>query len=360
MSSKAPKPRGRPPKKFSGRAKVKQDQLAVLRASLVEPPVTPPIDGGDGEETLGGDDAREVLLSQGALNLWSPAHGFNSHFDKTATIVLPRRDWQAEGWDLRGTIDVPKWFDQQLNDYGPKRYSATTSVVIEYFGHPGDTKHDIRARRGIHDLVVEDESSVSGDDDEDQPERTREVPEEEPEEEAPQRRKRWKGCSNLVQLQLEITADDLTLVHIWQLNSHEDTSTSQQRMLQYSPLLRLQMLDACYRFGTKTTSLLKDLVRQFTQRILTPLPATSRQEQSQLQEDDGVVLGGSADARGTPHEKGLMSAGDDGLGSPCSAPVQVPIKQEAIQPRQREPCTITSNRQPSSMPEPQRDTKTSR
>ncbi|KAJ7073615.1 hypothetical protein C8F01DRAFT_423 [Mycena amicta] len=37
----------------------------------------------------------------------------------------------------------------------------------------------------------------------------------------------------------------------------------------------------------------------------------------------GLSLGASADARGTPHEKGLMSPGDDGLGSPFSAPVQV-------------------------------------
>lgn len=82
-------------------------------------------------------------------------------------------------------------------------------------------------------------------------------------------RSRWKKCGTGVQLHVrghrtalrpyltgnkfEITADDLTVAKVWQLHEHQDASPSQYVYLMFCRLLRLQVMERFRRFGAKSS-----------------------------------------------------------------------------------------------------------
>ncbi|KAK6988478.1 hypothetical protein R3P38DRAFT_2573229 [Favolaschia claudopus] len=74
----------------------------------------------------------------------------------------------------------------------------------------------------------------------------------------------------------EVTADDLAVVNIWQLHTHEDASPAQWMLLMASRFLRLQILDRGRRFGASAAAIQRDLVQNFmlrnTSGVDAPLP----------------------------------------------------------------------------------------
>ncbi|KAJ6450286.1 hypothetical protein C8R45DRAFT_946893 [Mycena sanguinolenta] len=87
---------------------------------------------------LDGDEARQAQLAEDQ--------------GKTGETLLSGLDAERErkGYVLLDTIhteDVSKWFHDQKNDYQPKDHAECQIVRPLWFGHPGDSPHDIRARK---------------------------------------------------------------------------------------------------------------------------------------------------------------------------------------------------------------------
>ncbi|KAJ7717848.1 hypothetical protein B0H14DRAFT_3631097 [Mycena olivaceomarginata] len=175
------------------------------------------------------------------------------------------------------TEDLPKWFHEQKNDYQPKDHDESQIVELTWFGHPGDSPHDIRARklvvRWVDHLHAEHELRIRA---------IKEVrpvwrwnywctgvhdrPEDDEEEDLSEGGcGRWERCQSSVRLQFEITADDLAVAKIWQKGQHNDVSPKQLNLLMFSRLLRLQIMDRFrrYGYGSKATTVQQDLVQQF-------------------------------------------------------------------------------------------------
>ncbi|KAK7014376.1 hypothetical protein R3P38DRAFT_2545476 [Favolaschia claudopus] len=91
---------------------------------------------------------------------------------------------------------------------------------------------------------------------------------------ADESRGRWNKCGSGVRLRVsvfllfflrlrtltnfvkfEVTADDLAVVNIWQLKTHEDASPAQWMLLMSSRFLRLQILDRGRRFGASAAAI---------------------------------------------------------------------------------------------------------
>ncbi|KAJ7674056.1 hypothetical protein DFH06DRAFT_1467400 [Mycena polygramma] len=294
-----PKPRGRPPQKFytRGKAKAKEALEALFgAASSTSAPDTPGAEStAGGGITLAGDQAREAQLA-------GEQYGVETQREEASSpIWLQHIKREAEGYILVASVnteDIPKWFHDQKNDYQPKDHRDSRVVQLKWFGHPGDSPFDARARKfivrwapeapvgselrdraikekrpvlrwdlscmGAHDRIPEGEASESdeeggsgsgsgsdgGSDRGDSP--------------APAaRRNRWAKCSSEVRLQIEVNADDLAIANIWQKGEHEEVSASQTPFLITSRFLRLQIMDRFRRFGAKVTAVQKDLVQQF-------------------------------------------------------------------------------------------------
>ncbi|KAF7295974.1 hypothetical protein MKEN_01412000 [Mycena kentingensis (nom. inval.)] len=149
-----------------------------------------------------------------------------------------------------------------------------------FFGHPGDSPHDIRARvfivrwaghlpegaplrehlegqslpvyrwnlpcKGVHEMAVlesDSDSTAEGNEeagDEDDEDMTG----------GASQRKRYAECSSRV----EVTADNLANAHIYQCNTHEAATADQLQHLQFSRVLRLQIMDGTRRFNTRLTT----------------------------------------------------------------------------------------------------------
>ncbi|KAJ7174739.1 hypothetical protein C8R46DRAFT_1031343 [Mycena filopes] len=183
------------------------------------------------------------------------------------------------------TEDCPQWFDKQFNDYITKGPSLSESVNIKWFGHPGDSEHDIRARKfivrwskylenpendlrvdavkkgkvvlrwkyycaGVHDRDIdeaaESEVSMKGSP---APSLSASA--------SPEDVGRWNRCSG----KCEVTADDLAHVKIWQTGEHGDAPD--HFPFTFSRHLRLVILDWMRRYGAKATSINKALVSEF-------------------------------------------------------------------------------------------------
>ncbi|KAJ7838950.1 hypothetical protein B0H14DRAFT_2788256 [Mycena olivaceomarginata] len=184
------------------------------------------------------------------------------------------------------TEECPQWFDKQLNDYVTKRASFSQAVDIKWFGHPGDSEHDIRARKfivrwshylanpdidlrkqavekgkvvlrwkyhcsGLHDL------DFGGQDRTESPSRS---PTPTPSSHGSQistnnqdERGRWNRCGGGVKLYLEVTADNLTQIKIWQVGEHDDTPS--HFPFAFSRHLRLLILESMRRYGAKATAI---------------------------------------------------------------------------------------------------------
>ncbi|KAJ7630200.1 hypothetical protein FB45DRAFT_1027435 [Roridomyces roridus] len=132
-----------------------------------------------------------------------------------------------------------------MNDYYPREFhTSRVSAEITWFGHPGDSPHDIRARKmirptvrwtyacgGVHDGVIpddEDESKPDGDDG------------------------GVQGGEAGFGEQSNLDSGE-----------HEDVTPAQTKWLMWSRLLRLECMDRCRRRGAKVTMLQRELVEDF-------------------------------------------------------------------------------------------------
>ncbi|KAJ7743233.1 hypothetical protein DFH07DRAFT_979671 [Mycena maculata] len=309
----APPRRGRPPASFviRGKAAVKKALDTLL------PPKKKPDPGAPGSESttaggvlLSGDEARQAQLAHEEYGVQSEREDGDER-----PVWLQKIDWEMKGWVLKDTInteDLPKWFEDQKNDYQRRgKHTESRSVYLQWFGHPGDSPHNIRARKfvvrwqkevtpeselrtravsqkqpvwrwlyvctGVHDrpplnekgeMLEQDDVlellSEDGEGEDGASEGGSNAPASEqsgpPEQET---RGRWKKCGDEVVLQFEVTADDLALVKIWQRGDHAEALDSQLLYLMFSRFLRLQILDRFRRWGAKVSTVQRDLVGRY-------------------------------------------------------------------------------------------------
>ncbi|KAJ7458915.1 hypothetical protein FB451DRAFT_1563786 [Mycena latifolia] len=313
----APRPRGRPKTTFIARGRQALNlglQKLMGRRSPTPDPSAPGPESESGGVRLTGEAAREAALANEEYGVRTERHD-----PATTPVWLQHIDRAAKGWrliDTTNTEDIPKWFEDQKNDY-QRRGKRTESRIVSltYFGHPGDSPHDIRARKfivrwskqtptelraraiaesrpvwrwlyicaGVHDRPPVDglneeadekgdestkgagaDGSAKGDGTKDgSVSEEDESGSEEDEGDEEEHRGRWKKCAGGVQLSFEVTADDLAVVKIWQLGKHEEALPSQYPHLMVSRMLRLQIMDRFRRFGAKVTAIQRDLVQRF-------------------------------------------------------------------------------------------------
>ncbi|KAJ7431780.1 hypothetical protein FB451DRAFT_1381338 [Mycena latifolia] len=313
----APRPRGRPKTTFIARGRQALNlglQKLMGRRSPTPDPSAPGPESESGGVRLTGEAAREAALANEEYGVRTERHD-----PATTPVWLQHIDRAAKGWRLIDTInteDIHKWFEDQKNDY-QRRGKRTESRIVSltYFGHPGDSPHDIRARKfivrwskqtptelraraiaesrpvwrwlyicaGVHDRPPVDglneeadekgdesakgagaDGSAKGDGTKDgSVSEEDESGSEEDEGDEEEHRGRWKKCAGGVQLSFEVTADDLAVVKIWQLGKHEEVLPSQYPHLMVSRMLRLQIMDRFRRFGAKVTAIQRDLVQRF-------------------------------------------------------------------------------------------------
>ncbi|KAF8139374.1 hypothetical protein K438DRAFT_1785737 [Mycena galopus ATCC 62051] len=91
-----------------------------------------------------------------ATQLAGEEYGAPSERDnsKDKPIWLQSVNQDRDGWelvDIINTEDLPKWFHVQhyKNDYQPKGYYPSQITELHWFGHPGDSPHDVRARKFV-------------------------------------------------------------------------------------------------------------------------------------------------------------------------------------------------------------------
>ncbi|KAJ7308723.1 hypothetical protein DFH08DRAFT_488600 [Mycena albidolilacea] len=310
-NGEAPRPRGRPAivwaKKGKAKAKAVIESLfgsgspaPASESSALEPA------SGAGGVVLSAEQARMVLLAGEEYGVPSDPRP-----TKSTPYWLQNIAHEENGQTLVAVVrteDLPKWFHDQKNDYQPKDHDESQIVELTWFGHPGDSPHDIRARKlvvrwvdhlhaehelriraikevrpvwrwnywctGVHDRPEDDEEEdfesndgegggaedVDSNADEDGG-----ITSDSSGSAQLVRRGRWERCQSGVRLQFEITADDLAVAKIWQKNQHNDVSPKQLKLLMFSRLLRLQIMDRFrrYGYGSKATTVQQDLVQQF-------------------------------------------------------------------------------------------------
>ncbi|KAF7368246.1 hypothetical protein MVEN_00144700 [Mycena venus] len=134
-------------KKQPGGAKAKAALVSLLgRTSPPLPPDAPgPESGAGAGVTLAGDHAQEAQLAGEEYGVQSQREDL-----KENPVWLQYVDREKKGYVLLDTVnteDLPKWFYAQKNDYQPKERAGSRIVQLVWFGHPGDSPHDIRARK---------------------------------------------------------------------------------------------------------------------------------------------------------------------------------------------------------------------
>ncbi|KAF8150354.1 hypothetical protein K438DRAFT_1943661 [Mycena galopus ATCC 62051] len=306
------KPRGQPKATFiaRGRAAAKKALTSLLHGT----PPLPPRDTMLPEKIVGcgvildRDEARQAHLAEEDYGVPSQRED-----GREAPVWLQILDAERErkGYVLLDTIhteDMPKWFHDQKNDYQPKDHTESQIVKQIWFGHPGDSPHNIRARKlvirwdktapaesriramaiagarpvlrwnyvcaGVHDrppiyttqelaALEEEEGENCGSGSESAKDSNTSNIESDGSEATGVHRHQWRKCGEEVTLQLEVTADDLAIVKIWQKGKHDNASDRQIGYLMFSRFLRLQIMDRFRRFRAKVMAVQRDLVDQF-------------------------------------------------------------------------------------------------
>ncbi|KAG8706916.1 hypothetical protein FRC09_002125 [Ceratobasidium sp. 395] len=244
--------------------------------------------------TSSGETVSPDALAQHRLflqNVVQPAL-ISSSPDKPAGTVkgLKLRKIDREEWQLQGTIpllELPVWFEKQMNDYTVKEYVDRPSIRLEGVDLAADDTRDLRARhfwakqgKDISDsvwsqLVQQDAPLFRAQYDcaracqrvpesVEMPEATAEGDEESmptsSPEPAPSKKKKAKSKSKSgkcsVQLHVEISAGDLSVAKIWQKGGHKDADP---RMLQWSRRLHLGAVILSRREGATAGQIRKSL-----------------------------------------------------------------------------------------------------
>ncbi|KAJ6488108.1 hypothetical protein C8R47DRAFT_1276561 [Mycena vitilis] len=304
----APRKAGRPRKTFikRGKAAVTSSFNALVKAMSPPPQSLDAATTSLGGTVLTGDAARAALLA-------AQSYGTRPERQEPKHLPVFLDKISHEDHKLIATIpteDCPRWFDKQLNDYLTKGPFLSESVEIKWFGHPGDSGGDIRARRfivrwskalsdptlklrtdavargkpvlrwkyycaGVHDRDIGDDvdpgskpKSTHGSSTHSSPvpppsasSSTASLDSSAPHDHGPDR---WNKCQGQVRLYCEITADDLSHIKIWQTGDHTDAPP--HFPFTFSRHLRLLILEWMRRYGAKASAVNRDLVSQFERR----------------------------------------------------------------------------------------------
>ncbi|KAJ7624860.1 hypothetical protein FB45DRAFT_1030980 [Roridomyces roridus] len=277
-----PKRRGRPPKPKKRRL----SPTATPSTSIAPPPAGAASTTQDtvaSDPSLGtpltGDDARHVLLAAQGATTSIAAAALPAH--RLFLNAIPHE--ASKGWRKLATIpidDLASWFDNQLNDYNPYEMSPDQTnpselraVEVKWVGHPGDSPRDPRARRcyvrwpvqrppaeeiqlaiSAGRPVVRWDLRCAGVEDRDWS-AVAESEAEEDEEELP-KLPRWKECSNLVKLHVEVYPADLGTAVIWQQHDHPVVTPADcKKGLKFSRLQRTSFLEVVRLHGLKVSTL---------------------------------------------------------------------------------------------------------
>ncbi|KAJ7825504.1 hypothetical protein B0H14DRAFT_3726674 [Mycena olivaceomarginata] len=295
-----PRPKGRPPRKYVERGKkaVQSAWDAIVHRLSPSPEAPETTVTTSGGTLLTGDAARITLLASQSFCSRSERRQPNNLPVFLDSIKMSTR----RSMGSIPTEECPQWFDKQsqcplrltAQRLCHKRASFSQAVDIKWFGHPGDSEHDIRARKfivrwshylanpdidlrkqavekgkvvlrwkyhcsGLHDL------DFGGQDKTESPSRS---PTPTPSSHGSHismndqdERGRWNRCGGGVKLYFEVTADNLTHIKIWQVGEHDDTPSHYP--FAFSRHLRLLILESMRRYGAKATTINRDLVSQF-------------------------------------------------------------------------------------------------
>ncbi|KAJ7774066.1 hypothetical protein B0H16DRAFT_1880520 [Mycena metata] len=312
MSSKPPKRRGRPPKPKRRQHPNSTLTGPVLDSSLPPDDVPPPGEPDSCQGTaLVGDEAHYALLAaQSSTRI--PDGVVVGHASSHRLFLNAIAHKVGDGWRLvkqMPTETLASWFDDQLNDYhvhdmSPNQDvpSHSLAVVVKWIGHPGSSPRDPRARQffvrwndppppktlvdqaiaaerpvlrwdlrcaGVHEFQFGDTASGDGkkssseaadsgsENDCDVSEKGEEGDDEEG------GHKRWKECSTLVKLHVEVYANDLSSVSVWQQHEHPDVPHEDRaRGLQFSRVQRTMFMENIRLHGLKVSSLIFETMRR--------------------------------------------------------------------------------------------------
>ncbi|KIJ43275.1 hypothetical protein M422DRAFT_253479 [Sphaerobolus stellatus SS14] len=291
---------GRPPLKrtSSGRKSKKETLLTSLSVFTTEEQETK-----QNAEVVPSLSKEQQEITQFALHRPGAQRAMQAITNPTesriGTLKLNKINRPGPVWKHLGvvhTVDLPYWFDSQLNDYNVKRFTHTYVVDIRWFGYPGDSPNDLRARsfivrwadrsplppenrgllekekapllrwefgcRGIcaitEEAASEESESISQSEGEQEEEISHKV----------KKKSRW-NCPNHVYIVVEVCANDLSLAHVWQRGSHEDAVNL--KLLNWSHILRNEVQEAMRLCGARPMHIMKDLVTRFdypTQQLL--------------------------------------------------------------------------------------------
>ncbi|KAJ7020812.1 hypothetical protein C8F04DRAFT_1316557 [Mycena alexandri] len=334
---KPPKPRGRPSKK-----RRKPTNPSATDPPLLVPPDSPlplddPASPGDPERgvALVGDDARYALLAaQSANRMPEGVAAGNAATQRLFLNVVPHEVEQR--WKLVAnmrTEDLPSWFDDLLNDFhvhdmSPNQDvpSQTLAVIVKWIGHPGSSPRDPRSRQffirwndppppqalvdqaiarkqpvvrwdlrcaGVHDLdfsdppldevpkepTIEPSGGAPDNSNDDSSSDSQDMPVE-------PKAARWKVCSTLVKLHVEVYANDLSSASVWQQNEHPDVPLADRAHgLQFSRVQRSIFLENLRLHGLKVSSLVLQMMHLSPSAYgrATPLPSWREAKPKELQ-----------------------------------------------------------------------------
>ncbi|KAJ7877760.1 hypothetical protein B0H14DRAFT_2567628 [Mycena olivaceomarginata] len=149
MSSKKKKdaPRGkagRPARKYrvNGRQAAKETWNNLVKGLSLSPEAPDSTAPSTGGTILTGDATQATLLA-------TRSYGIRSERREATSLPVFLDDIKNKHRKLLATIPTENsttWFDAQLNDFTAKGPSFTQAVDLKFFGHPGDSEFDVRAR----------------------------------------------------------------------------------------------------------------------------------------------------------------------------------------------------------------------
>ncbi|KIJ43096.1 hypothetical protein M422DRAFT_253593 [Sphaerobolus stellatus SS14] len=316
------RPRGRPCKEYkpSGRHAASLKYCLQQASDVSEQGVTeaPKIDQRPEKNekiTVPSITPAESLAFQIAFNRPGVRRFKNSLANLQDRLFIPPVCRSSEWVQIASvlTIDITSWFDMQMNDYNAYKHFYTSSTEVRWFGHPNDSPHDVQARQFIviwrenlvsetirkaaalegqivcrWELVCRGACSVNNREEEDSSEdcpvdekdettgtKNQDALEENEDHSQNEQLTRYQRCQHApgnkpVRLILEVSADDLSVAHIWQWGTHPDANPEN---LEWSRHLRNEVMSAMHLQGASANDVMKQIVVQYCYPVHPTRPA---------------------------------------------------------------------------------------
>ncbi|QRV77110.1 Ulp1 protease family, carboxy-terminal catalytic domain protein [Ceratobasidium sp. AG-Ba] len=267
--------------------------ISLEPVTFAQQPISPSVMSGESisPSTL----ARHQLVQEEAVLLLEVSSDVNDESQSLDKLRLRKTNFGPEWKQVAviETLQLPKWFEKERNDYVVKQYHETSSVTFDWIDLPGDDSKDVRACHfnlqrqeqvslWVWDRLIEDKSVVwraqytcsrtcQRIPSEDIHDTSKVLGEEvfdlditqaspillhtKPKATKGQRKKSDSGVQACpVMLRLEIYAHDLKNVHIWIKHSHKDAP---ETVLTWSQRIHLQAVNLSRNEGATTAQIMK-------------------------------------------------------------------------------------------------------